>query len=66
MRVLAGVALVAAAAAAAILVNLTLIGYASTGNEPVGKLSPRAHLPAAPLDVIRPSTGHVEHDRSDD
>lgn len=36
--------LVAAAATAAILLNLTLLGYAEPRNDPVGKLSPRAIL----------------------
>jgi hypothetical protein len=58
--------LVAVVAGAAIAANLALLHYAASGNAPVGKLSPRAHLPAAPANVIRPETGHVEHDRSDD
>ena len=41
-------------AAAAILLNLTLLGYAQPRNDPVGKLSPRAALqpgsvPVAPV-----------------
>ena len=36
---------VAAAAAGAILANVLLLGSAASDNAPVGRLSPRAHLP---------------------
>jgi hypothetical protein len=65
-RVLLAVLLVAGAATAAILANLALLGYASSSNDPVGKLSPRANLPAAPAQVVRPATGPVERDDADD
>ena len=65
-RVLLAVLLVGAAAAAAILLNLLLLGSASAQNEPVGKLTPRAKLPAAPQWTIRPADGRTEHDRADD
>lgn len=65
-RVLLAVLLVAAAAAAAIVANLALLGYASSSKDPVGKLSPRANLPAAPARVVRPMSGTVEHDDADD
>lgn len=42
IRIAAGIALVAGATAAAILLNLALLGYAQPVNDPVGKLSPRA------------------------
>jgi hypothetical protein len=58
--------MIAAAAAAAIVANLALLGYASFSNDPVGKLSPVAHLPAAPADVVRPQTGPVEDEGADD
>jgi hypothetical protein len=58
--------LVAAAAAAAIAANLALLRYGTASNDPVGKLRPVAHFPAAPADVVRPTTGPLEHERSDD
>lgn len=61
-----GIALVAAAAAAAVLLNLLLLGRASAQNDPVGKLTPRTHLPAAPQWTIRPTHGHVEDRGADD
>jgi hypothetical protein len=66
MRLLAVLAVIAVAAGAAIAANLALLGNASSANDPVGKLSRHAHLPAAPADVIRPHTGPVEHDGADD
>lgn len=65
-RGLLALLLVAAAAAAAIVANLALLDYASSSNDPVGKLNPRAHLPAAPAEVVRPATGTVEQDGADD
>ena len=50
----------AAAAAVAVLANFALLGTAGSGSDPVGKLSPRARLPAPPADVIRPHIGPVE------
>jgi hypothetical protein len=53
IRIVGGVAIVAAATAAAILLNLALLGYAQPADDPVGKLSPRAvfvHAPAAPAE----------------
>jgi hypothetical protein len=58
--------LVAAAAAAAVGLNLLLLGRASAQSDPVGTLSPKAHLPAAPAWTIRPATIEHEHDRADD
>jgi hypothetical protein len=63
--VLAGL-LVAAAAASAVLLNLVLLGRASAPNDPVGRLTPRANLPAAPRWTIRPTTGPVEGNGADD
>lgn len=57
---------VAAAAAAAIVANILLLGSAAASNAPVGSLSPRAHLPAAPHGTIRPTTGRPHDDRADD
>jgi hypothetical protein len=64
-RLIVTVLLIVVAAAAAIAANLALLDYA-TGGEPVGKLTPRANLPAAPARVVRPVTGTVEHDHGDD
>ena len=60
------VVLIAAAAAAAIGANLALLRYASSSNDPVGKLSPRTQLPAAPAGVVRPQRGPLENDGADD
>ncbi len=65
-RVLLAALGIGAAAAAAILLNLLLLGNAAAQNDPVGKLTPRANLPAAPQWTIRPTNGHVEHDGADD
>ena len=64
--VLLAVLLVAAAAGAAIALNLALLGYASASSDPVGKLNPLVHLPAAPADVVRPEHGPVENEGADD
>ena len=66
MRLAVALLLIAGAAAAAIAINLALIGYGSSNNDPVGKLSPRANLPAAPADVVRPQTGPVGREGADD
>jgi hypothetical protein len=60
------VVLIAAVAAAAIVANLVLLRYASASNDPVGKLSPRAQLPAAPAGVVRPQSGPIENEGADD
>jgi hypothetical protein len=65
-RILLAVVGIGAAAAAAILLNLLLLGNVAAQNDPVGRLTPRANLPAAPHWTIRPANGHVEHDGSDD
>ena len=54
LRIAGGVAIVAAAIAAAILLNLSLLGYAQPRNDRVGKLSPRAVLPYTPAAPARP------------
>jgi hypothetical protein len=59
-------ALVIAAAAVAIFANLALLDYASSSNDPVGKLKPQANVPAAPASVIRPRQGHVSDEGADD
>jgi hypothetical protein len=65
-RLLVVLALVAVAAAGAIAANLALLNYATKAADPVGKLTPRANLPAAPTRVLRPVTGTVEPDNHDD
>lgn len=65
-RFLAVAALVAVAAAGAIAANLALLDYAARANDPVGKLTPRANLPAAPPGVVRPQTGTIEAHGDDD
>lgn len=66
MRLLVVVALIAAVATGAIVANLALLDYAAAPTEPVGKLTPRANLPAAPADVVRPRTGKINSRESDD
>jgi hypothetical protein len=58
--------LVAVAAAGAIAANILLLGSAAADNAPVGRLSPRAHLPAAPHWTVRPTTGWPHDDHADD
>jgi len=60
------VLLVGVAATVAVLVNVLLLGRASASNDPVGHLSPRTHLPAAPAWTVRPVHGEVENDGADD
>jgi hypothetical protein len=57
---------VAAAAAAAIASNVLLLGHAAASNDPVGRLSPRTHLPAAPHWTVRPTTGRQHDEGADD
>jgi hypothetical protein len=64
-RILA-VLLVAAAAAAVVALNVLLLGKASAGSDPVGKLSPNAKLPPAPSWTIRPTTGPAQDGGADD
>ena len=60
------VVVLVAAAAAAILANVLLLGSAAANNAPVGRLSPRAHLPAAPHWTVRPTTGRPHDEHADD
>lgn len=57
---------VAAACAAAIAANVLLLGSAAASSDPVGRLSPRAHLPAAPHWTVRPTTGRPHDEGADD
>jgi hypothetical protein len=73
LTIAAALALVAGAVAAAILLNLALLGYAQPRNDPVGKLSPRAVLTGgapAPARQAPPATTPAvtvsEHDDHDD
>jgi hypothetical protein len=63
---LAAALLVVAAAVAAIAANLALLDFASSGNDPVGKLRPQARVPPAPASVIRPRVGRVSDEGADD
>ncbi|HEU5215742.1 MAG TPA: hypothetical protein VFU30_09400 [Gaiellaceae bacterium] len=65
MKLLAGL-VVAAAAAAAIVANVLLLGSATATSDPVGRLSPRTHLPAAPHWTVRPTTGRPRGEHADD
>ena len=72
MNRLGTIAVVLAAAATAVLLNVVLLGSASSSNDPVGKLTPTANLPTqtnlqpAPPGVIQPSTGPIEGEDQDD
>ena len=57
---------VVAAAAAAIAANVLLLGSAAADNAPVGRLSPRIDLPAAPHWTVRPTTGRPHDEHADD
>jgi hypothetical protein len=57
---------VAAAAVGATAANILLLGSAAANNAPVGRLSPRAHLPAAPHGTVRPTTGRPHDEHADD
>jgi hypothetical protein len=57
---------VAAAAAGAIAANVLLLGSAAANNAPVGGLSPRTHLPAAPHWTVRPTIGRPHDEHADD
>jgi hypothetical protein len=65
-RVVLVLALIAAAATGAIFANLALLNYAAGSSARVGRLTPRANLPAAPAAVIRPRTGPVTRAEADD
>lgn len=65
-RIAATIAVVAAIVAAVVLANLTLLGSGAAQSDPVGRLSPKTQLPAAPPGVVRPRSGPVEHDGADD
>ncbi len=57
---------VAVVAAAAIAANVLLLGSAAASNDPVGRLSPRANLPAAPHWTVRPTKGRPHDEGADD
>lgn len=57
---------VAAAVAGAIVANILLLNSAAASNDPVGRLSPRADLPAAPHWTVRPTTGRPHDEGADD
>ncbi len=57
---------VAAAAAAAVALNVLLLGSAAASTDPVGRLTARTHLPAAPHWMIRPTHGDPRDEGADD
>jgi hypothetical protein len=67
---LLAVLLVGAATAAAVVLNLVLLGRAGAGNDPIGRLRPRLTSiparPASPAAVLRPTHGVVENEGADD
>lgn len=73
MNRLAMLAAVVAAATAAVLLNVLLLNSASSNSDPIGKLTPNAHLPVpggslrpAPAGVVQPSSGPIEGEARDD
>ena len=60
------VAIVAVAAAAAIAANVLLLGSAAASNDPVGQLTARVRLPAAPAWTVRPVNKPARDDHADD
>lgn len=73
MNRLAMIAAVLAAAAAAVLLNVLLLNSATSSNDPIGKLTPNARLPApgtslrpAPPGVVQPASGPIEGEARDD
>ena len=58
--------LIAVAAGAAIAANLALLAYAGANNDPVGKLTPHASLPAVPAQVLRPVNTPPDNEGADD
>jgi hypothetical protein len=65
-RMLLVAAIAAVVAAAAITANVLLLDNAAASNDPVGQLSPRTHLPAAPHWTVRPTRGDPHDDGADD
>jgi hypothetical protein len=55
-----------AAAAAVILLNLALLGYAQPRNDPVGKLNPQAVLVDTPSPIPEPLPPSKETDENGD
>jgi len=65
-QALAAAVFVAAVAAAVIVLNVLLLGRASSQNEPAGRLTPNVSLPQAPAWTVRPTTGESEDGAADD
>ena len=60
------VLLVAAAAAAAVALNVLLLGKTSASDGPAGRLRPAGNVPTAPDWTVRPTTGTIQDEGSDD
>jgi hypothetical protein len=66
VKLLVALLLIAAAAVGAIAANLALLTDARANNDPVGKLTPHAFLPAAPAQVLRPVNTPPDNEGADD
>ena len=69
VKLAVGAVIVGAAVAAAILLNIALLGYAQPRNDPVGKLSPRAVFvrgPTAPAPPALPPRQRGDGGEQDD
>ena len=58
--------ILAAVVAAAVLLNVLLLGRATMQNDPTGRLTPRLHTPAAPSWIVRSTHGPIEDRGADD
>ena len=61
-----GALLAVVAVVAAVSLNVLLLAHASAGGGPVGRLTPRTQLPAAPQWTVRPIHEPVEDGGADD
>ena len=64
-----GLLLVGIAATVAVLLNVLLLGRATAGNDPVGRLQPRVTgvvTTTVPAWTVRPRTEHEPGDEADD
>jgi hypothetical protein len=66
MKLTAAPVVMVVAVAAAIALNVLLLGRASTQNDPAGRLTPSVKAPAAPSWIVRPTRGPIEDRGADD